>query len=147
MARSRSLWTCPACGERFTSRNQWHSCGSFPLNEIFSGCDPKVRKLYDRFLALLKEVGPVRVIPQKSRVAFQVRMRFAAVTPQKTALKGHLVLAERHESPCFVKIETLAPRSHLHVFRLAREEDLGKDLRRFLRESYRVGRQEHLRKR
>jgi hypothetical protein len=117
------------------------------VEELFSRSEPQVRELYDRFVALVNDVGPVRVIPQKSRIAFQVRMRFAAVTPQKTALKGHLVLADRHESPCFVKIETLGPRSHLHVFRLETPKDLGRELRRFLRESYRVGRQEHLRKR
>ena len=68
--------------------------GSFRIDALFSRSEPQVRVLYDRFVALVKAVGPVRVIPQKSRIAFQVRMRFAAVTPQKTALKGHLVLAE-----------------------------------------------------
>lgn len=43
------------------------------------------------------------LVPQKSRIALQVRMRFAAVMPQKAALKGHLVLARRTPSRHFAR--------------------------------------------
>lgn len=86
----------------------------------------------------------MRVIPQKTRIALQVRMRFAAVMPQKSALKGHLVLACRRESPCFEKIETYSPRNHVHVFRLIAEEQLDDAFRAWIREAYSVGCQQHL---
>ena len=113
-----ALWHCPICGERFTTRSQWHACGSFEIEALFARRLPVVRRLYDRFLEIVHESGPVTVIPQKTRIALQVRMRFAALMPQKDALKGHLVLARRCTSERFEKIETYSPRNHVHVFRL-----------------------------
>ncbi|HWC77160.1 MAG TPA: DUF5655 domain-containing protein [Blastocatellia bacterium] len=138
------LWTCPNCGERFTTAHQWHSCGTFSIEELFRRSDPSVLDLYERFRRIVEECGPVRVIPQKSRVAFQVRMRFAALMPQKRALKGHLVLGKRCESSCFERIVTFSPRSHVHIFKLASEADLNDEFRRWVRDAYKVGCQEHL---
>lgn len=69
---------------------------------------------------------------------------FAALMPQRDALKGHLVLARRCPSPCFERVETYSPRNHLHVFRLRAEDDLHAIFRGFVSEAYSVGRQEHL---
>jgi hypothetical protein len=139
------LWPCPRCGERFTTRNQWHACGSFDLERLFAGTQPEVRRLYERFLEAVEKHGPVTVIPQKTRIALQVRMRFAALMPQKSALKGHLVLASRRSSPRFEKVETYSPRNHVHVFRLRSVTDLDSDFRQLIGEAYSVGRQDHLR--
>jgi hypothetical protein len=148
-ARARSaekpeLWRCPRCGARFTSANQRHSCGVFELDALFAKSEPVVRRIYARFVALAREFGPVTEIPQKSRIALQVRMRFAAVVPQKSALKGHLVLAERHESPRFARIDTYSPRCHAHVFRLTSEDELDRSFRALIGKAYAVGRQDHL---
>ena len=138
------LWRCPECGERFTTRNQSHSCGSFDLDALFTRCDPVVRQLYERFVGIVKACGPARVIPQKTRIALQVRMRFAALMPQKAALKGHLVLARRREDARFLRIDSYSRRSHVHVFRLRSEQDLDDTFCSFIAEAYEVGRQEHL---
>jgi hypothetical protein len=142
--RKPSLWQCPKCGERFTTRNQAHSCGTFDLDALFAGSEPVVRQLYDRFVRVVRSCGPVRVIPQKTRIAFQVRMRFAALVPQKSALRGHLVLAQRYPSARFSKIETLSPHCHVHAFRLRSESDFDRPFCDLIGAAYRVGRQEHL---
>jgi hypothetical protein len=139
-----ALWQCPECEERFTTRNQWHSCGSFQLDDLFARCDPKVRRLFDELVKIVQECGPVTVIPQKTRIAFQARMRFAAVTPQRMSLRGHLVLAQPYASPCFEKVESISPRNHLHVFRIESDSDLANDFGHWVREAYKVGCQEHL---
>lgn len=144
MSSRPALWTCPVCGERFTTRNQWHSCGRFTLERLFAGKAPHVGALYERFVKTVERLGPVAVIPQKTRIAFQVRMRFAALMPQKDCLKGHLVLASRHESECFEKIESYSPRNHVHVFRLESEKDFTREFQKWVREAYRVGQQRHL---
>lgn len=141
--RRSALWTCPKCGESFTTRNQWHACGVFDLEPLFTRSQPHVRRLFQRFVAIARKSGPLTVIPQRSRIALQVRMRFAALTPQVAALRGHLVLARRIESPRFVKVESLSPRSHLHVFRLTSEDQLDGPFRALVAEAYRVGRQDH----
>lgn len=142
--RSEPLWRCPRCGERFTSRNQWHACGKFDLNALFERSEPEVRALYRRFVEILEDCGPVVVIPQKTRVAFQVRMRFAAVTPGKSSLKGHFVLAAPQKAACFEKVESLSRRNHLHVFRITSMNDFTGDFVRWAREAYKFGKREHL---
>jgi hypothetical protein len=103
-----------------------------------------VFELFERFRALVEGFGPAKVIAQKSRVVFQVRMRFAALMPQKRALRGHLILSERHPANCFAKIETFSPRNHLHAFRLERQTQLDDQFRFYVGLAYRVGQQEHL---
>lgn len=140
--RKAALWRCPKCGESFTTKNQWHACGVFDIEALFARSEPQVRQLFDRFVKVVKRCGPVKIIPQKSRIALQVRMRFAALMPQKQALKGHLVLARRYVSPRFEKIETYSPRSHVHVFRLRSTDDFDSFFCRLIAESYKVGRQD-----
>ena len=137
------LWTCPACGRRFANRNQSHACGRHELAAHFEGRSAKVRAIYDVFLAMLEGFGPVIVLPEKTRIAFQVRMSFAQLTIRRDRVLGHLVLARRVEDPIFSKVETFSPRNHLHTFRLDAPEEV-EWLRNHAREAYAVGRQEHL---
>ena len=85
------------------------------------------------------------VLPEKTRIAFQVRMSFAQVTPRRAWLDGHLVLARRLDHPRFRRVDSISPRNHVHVFRLTRPDELDATFRRWLREAYAVGAQEHLR--
>jgi hypothetical protein len=93
---------------------------------------------------MLEAVGPVTVLPEKTRIAFQTRMSFAQLTVRRHWVLGHFVLARRAEDPVFTKVETFSPRNHAHHFRLERAEDVDR-LRHFAREAYAVGCQKHLR--
>jgi hypothetical protein len=86
----------------------------------------------------------VRVLPEKTRIAFQVRMSFAQVTPRRGWLDGHVVLARRLENPRFRQIQTFSPRNHMHVFRIEHPEEVDDEFRAWIEEAYRVGSQEHL---
>ena len=144
-ARSeRPMWRCPACGREFANPNQSHACGRHDLEGHFAGKDPIVRAIYDAFLAMIEEFGPVTVLPEKTRIAFQTRMSFAQLTVRRRWVLGHFVLARRAEDPLFTKVETFSPRNHLHAFRLDWPEEVER-LRAFAREACAVGRQEHLR--
>jgi len=138
------LWKCRDCGRVFANRNQSHSCGRHDLKHHFEGKPPEIRALFDQVVATLKTIGPVRVLPEKTRIAFQVRMSFAQVTPRSKWLDGHVVLARRLESPRFRSVQTFSPRNHLHVFRIARPEEIDEEFRAWLAEAYKVGCQEHL---
>jgi len=104
-----------------------------------------MRELYKQFLAEVRRCGRVIVLPEKTRIAFQVRMSFAAIQIQSTKIIGHLVLAQRHDSPCFHRIDSISPQNHVHNFRLAKPEDLNEELRSFIVKAYAVGQQKHLR--
>ncbi len=84
------------------------------------------------------------ILPEKTRIAFQVRMSFAAVQVQAGKITGHLVLTERHERPCFVRIDSISRQNHVHHFRIEEPEDLDAELCDFIKQAYRVGQQKHL---
>jgi hypothetical protein len=138
------LWQCTKCGRRFANRNQSHFCSHVTLESHFEGKPSETRSLYEAFLAVVQSHGPVVVLPEKTRIAFQVRMSFAAIMTRRGYLRGHLVLAERHENPCFCKIETISPRNHVHSFELRDAAQLQGELGAFTGKAYRVGCQEHL---
>jgi Domain of unknown function (DUF5655) len=142
------LWICPECRRSFAGRNQTHTCA--PLRDVewhLSGKEPRVRAIYGAFVAALRAIGPVEVLPEKTRIAFHVRMSFAQLTPRKRWVDGHLVLARRLEHARFRRVETFSPRNHLHQFRLLDPAEVDDELRAWLTEAYAVGCQEHRRAR
>ncbi len=142
---SRPLWRCPACGRRFANRNQSHFCGNYDLKSHFGRKPKEVARLYEMFVDRVRRCGPVIIMPEKTRIAFQVRMSFAAVRIQRSRIAGHLVLAERNDRPCFVQIDSISRRNHVHHFRIEKPADLDEQFCRFIRMAYAVGQQKHLR--
>jgi Domain of unknown function (DUF5655) len=137
------LWPCPDCGRTFANRNQTHTCA--PLGDLdrhFASCDVAVRETFDRIVHVAGSFGPVTVLPEKTRIALHVRMSFAAFTPRRHWLNGHLVLARRIDSPRFTRVETYSPRNVLHAFRLTSPSDVDDEFAGRLAEAYRAGRQE-----
>lgn len=143
MAAPHPLWTCPACGRAFANRNQSHACARHALEDHFSGKPAHIRALFDAFAARVEEIGPVAIVPQKTRIAFQVRMSFAQLSPRRGWIDGHFVLAGPRAEPWVRRIDTLSPRNHVHHFRLACEADLTPPLLAAMRDAYAVGEQKH----
>lgn len=105
-----------------------------------------MRRTFDRVVAVLRKLGPVEVLPEKTRIAFHVRMSFAALMPKKRWLDGHVVLARRLESPRFKRITVVSPRNVVHEFRLISPADVDAEFASWLREGYAVGEQRHIHK-
>jgi len=139
--KQKPLWRCQKCGERFITANMWHSCGKFKLTDLFAKSDPHVIRIYRKFARMVRACGPVRTIPQKTRLVFQVRVRFAGCYPRKSHLLCGIALARRVEDPRFHKITEYGPRFIGHQFRVHSEDELDVKVQRWLTESYRVGAQ------
>ncbi len=142
--QNRPLWTCPQCNRRFANQNQSHACGRYTLAEHLEGKSPEVLALYSRLEELVQSLGPVIVLPEKTRIAFQVRMSFAAVRVQQRWIDGHVVLARRLESPRFRRIEFISPRNHVHHFRIISPDEIDGEFATWFTEAYQVGEQRHL---
>lgn len=84
----------------------------------------------------------MHVYAQKTRIVFQTRGRFVAVTPRRRYLAGHLWLERRREHRCIHRVESLLDRDFVHEFRLEEASDIDDDFRDLLREAYAVGSQE-----
>jgi uncharacterized protein DUF5655 len=141
------MWTCPECGRSFASRRQVHTCAALgDLDRHFARTSPQVRAAFDAVLASVALIGPVQVLAEKTRIALQVRMSFAAFMPRREWLNGHLVLARRIDSPRFLRIDTFSPRNVVHAFRLTGPAEVDEEFTVWLAEAYQVGAQRHLRR-
>jgi Domain of unknown function (DUF5655) len=147
MRNQKPLWHCRKCGRDFANRNQSHACGRYDLKHHFQGKRPEIGALFDEVVAAVRALGPVRVLPEKTRIAFQVRMSFAQVTPRTNWLDGHLVMARRLEHPRFRRIQMISPRNHVHVFRLTASDEIDAEFCGWVAEAYQVGEQRHLKRR
>ncbi|MGZ4604216.1 MAG: DUF5655 domain-containing protein [Kineosporiaceae bacterium] len=103
-----------------------------------------VRETFDAVVRAARRHGRLTVVPEKTRVALQVRMSLAALTPRRHWLDGHVVLAHAVPHPRFRTIQTISPRNHVHVFRLRTPADVDAEVARWLAEAYDVGAQRHL---
>lgn len=140
----RTLWRCPDCGRKFANQNQSHACGRYRLADHFEGRDPDVVSTFRALVAAARRIGPVTVLPEKTRIAFQARMSFAAFSMKRHWLDGHVVLARRLASPRFKRIYEVSPRNQVHEFRLRSAAEVDDEVEGWLREAYAVGRQRHL---
>jgi hypothetical protein len=138
------MWRCLECGRQFANRNQSHACGRSTLVSHFEGKPPAVRAIFDKVLRVARENGPITVLPEKTRIAFQVRMSFAAFVIRRNWVEGHVVLARRCENSRFRRIETFSPRNHLHAFRFESVDQIDDEVEAWFAEAYRVGEQRHL---
>jgi hypothetical protein len=136
------VWRCPDCERTFANRNQTHTCAPLRgLDEHFVTAQPAVRATFDAVLQAVQAIGPVEVLPEKTRIALHVRMSFAAFVVRRRWLDGHLVLARRIGSPRFRKVEVYSPGNVLHAFRLAEPADVDAEFVGWLEEAYQVGAQ------
>jgi len=140
----RELWKCQRCKRAFANLNQSHSCFLQPLEAHFRRKAISTEKLFSALRKAVESNGPVTIVSSKTRIGFQTRMTFAAISVRKDHLVGHLVLASRIPDERFTKIETISPRNHVHHFRLRDVRQLDARFRMLIREAYAVGNQEHL---
>lgn len=140
----RPLWVCPECGNEFVNKNQYHSCERYTLAHPFAGRPEGIRKLFDAFLGMVEECGPVKVLPSRDSVVLMVRVRFARAVPRMRWLDVGFWLPRRFEDSRFHKVETISPNAHVHVLRITGIEQLDSRVAGWLREAYSVGCREHL---
>jgi uncharacterized C2H2 Zn-finger protein len=134
----RPLWICPKCGNAFVNRNNWHSCVSKPLAAHFKG-KPRALALFKAFRKAIEDIGPVRIVSSKTRIAFMVRVRFAGCTVKSSSIRAGLWLPYAADAPRAVKREFIPPHYHLFYFDIREPSDLDATFKRLLREAYHLG--------
>ena len=139
MTLKKSLWTCPECGRQFVSVNRNHSCGRYRLEDHFENKEPNVRELYNLLFETLKQFGPVKAFPAKTRIVFQAEVQFAAAMPRKRWLDGYLWLRRQATHPRIYKLEMGIFRDYGHLFRLKRPDDLDEEFVSLFQEAYILG--------
>lgn len=135
-------WQCPDCGKRLVTENAWHSCGNNTLKALFAKSDPKVLKLFRKFAKMVQACGPGKMFVEQTRVVFKNRARYAGAFPGRWYLSCVVALPETLENPRFYRVDDYGNHFVSHHFRVESEAELNDEVQEWLRESYRVGRQE-----
>jgi hypothetical protein len=137
------LWRCPACGQEFVTRNMPHSCQVRSLDEFFAGS--ALRPAFEAYVAAMREHGPVTVNVTKSRVACQVRMRFAGIDrPRREHVVANFVLTRPVRSGRLARVDFVPPYYYVHRLRLFSVSDVDDEVGGWLAAAYRVGAQDHV---
>jgi uncharacterized protein DUF5655 len=107
---------------------------------------PRARELYGRFEEMIAACGEYYVAPDKTRLAFLGRVRFAGITRlTEEGMTCGFSLPQPVSSPRFVKVEEVAPGWWVHRLRITEASQLDEEVQGWLRESYRLmGMQERL---
>jgi hypothetical protein len=120
----------------------WHSCRVVNLRDHFRGKPPAVRRLFDAWRAFVGQFGRFTVLPQKTRISFQTRVRFAGAVIRRDHVQCGFWLKRRLANPpaMFAPIEHIPPRDFIYRFRLTDARQLRtRGLRAMVRDSYAIG--------
>jgi hypothetical protein len=120
------------------SRNLWHSCGHFTLEELFAKAEPSVLELARMYVSMLHSLGDVQVIAQKTRLVCVARVRFAGLSPRKNGFQASFSLHRWLDSPRIVKKADYGPRWRGHYVLVQSEADLDDELKAWLQEAHDV---------
>ena len=134
----RQMWICSRCGARLVTRNLWRSCGRFTLEDLCGGSDPSVLRLATRFVRMLRSLGDVQIIPQKTRLVCVARVRFAGLTPRKDHFVASFALHRWLKTPRVSRMHDYGPRWRARFVPIRSATDLDNELRAWLQESHDV---------
>ncbi len=139
------MWICPKCRQKFVNTNQPHSCGRFTVEQFLKGKTKGAIGLFKYFLAQYRKIGRFELHPVKTRIALVAEMRFCAVNRiGPDFIDVHFVLTESYPRKCFRKIDDLEDRFFIHHLRIHRKSDISEEVRKYMKQAYRVGMREHL---
>jgi hypothetical protein len=130
------VWICPRCGARLITKNLWHSCGRFTLEALFARSNPSVVNLAGRFVDILRTLGDVQIIPQKTRLVCVARVRFAGLTPRKDHFVASFALHRWLKSPRVTRKQDYGPTWRVHFVPIRSVDDLDDELKAWLQESH-----------
>jgi hypothetical protein len=85
---------------------------------------------------MLRLLGDVQVIPQKTRLVCVARVRFAGLYPRKSGFLVAFALRRRLDSKRIVKTTDYGPRWQGHFVAVKSDDDLDNELWTWLQESH-----------
>jgi Domain of unknown function (DUF5655) len=97
-----------------------------------------VLELAREYVAMLRSLGDVQVIAQKTRLVCVARVRFAGLSPRKRGFQANFALHRWLDSPRIVKRVDYGPRWRAHHVMVQAPADLDDELRGWLQESHDV---------
>ena len=140
------LWTCPKCGAKFATVDQWHSCGEATLGDWIDHLGPRGSALYNQFEQMIAACGEYHVAPAKTRIAFMGRVRFATITSiSERGMTCSFALPYLLESDRIDSVDEVVSGWYVHWLKVVDATQLDGQIQKWIDESYRLmGMQERL---
>ena len=110
--------------------------GEFTVAEHFVGKTPAVRKVYDRVIAALGKIGPVRQDPKKTSIHLVRSSALAGVEVRKDYLLLNIKTDYPIKSPRVVRGEQLSAKRFHHKVKLCSPREVDRELQRWLQDAY-----------
>ena len=137
MAGERSkLWKCPECGRAFARREQWHSCLVRTVDHHFRGKDPQLKKTYEKLVARLKTLGPLRVDAVKTSINLVSRHHFGGLRVGKDRIRLGFLATDDIDDERIVRRLRVGPNRVAHTVILRGPGDVDARLMGWLKRAY-----------
>ena len=128
-------FVCPKCDRPLTKANSWHYCKKTSIDDLFQRKSPTLKVVYKKLEKEVLKWEGVSASATKSCIVFIAAKTFLVIKVMKNELDLKFVLP--HQSEDFPIYKTAAYGKKIeHYIRLADEDDLDKDVLRFIRQSY-----------
>jgi hypothetical protein len=106
------------------------------VEDHFAGKSPAVRAVYDRLLAVLREIGPVEEDPKKTSIHLVRSSALAGVEVRKDYILLNIKSDHPLESPRIPKSERLSAKRFHQKVRLSSPQEVDAELKGWLRDAY-----------
>lgn len=130
------LWKCPRCKRYFPSKQNNHSCVSFPVTSHFTGKTPAVKRLFESLRRRVTSLGRVKVGSVRTEIFFQNRFHFAACQVRARHLVLFFAVPRLLKSPRFKTHIQVGRGKFLYTARIASPGDVDGELVGLLREAH-----------
>ncbi|MCJ7658469.1 MAG: DUF5655 domain-containing protein, partial [Anaerolineales bacterium] len=108
-------------------------------NTLLKNASPEVTNMYNRFVDLVKAIGPVSILPTQSRIDFQARTIFASVYFKLESLEIQLVLPTIVQDARIIRVDTIGTDKYAHNIMINSLDDYDARFNIWLQEAYDLG--------
>ena len=108
-------------------------------NTLLKNASPEVTNMYNRFVDLVKAIGPVSILPTQSRIDFQARTIFASVYFKLESLEIQLVLPTIVQDARIIRVDTIGTDKYAHNIMIDSLDDYDARFNIWLQEAYDLG--------
>jgi len=108
-------------------------------NTLLKNASPEVTNLYNRFVDLVKAIGPVSILPTQTRIDFQARTIFASVYFKLESLEIQMVLPTIEQDARIIRVDTIGTDKYAHNIMINSLDDYDARFNAWLQEAYDLG--------
>ena len=108
-------------------------------NTLLKNASPEVTNLYNRFVDLVKAIGPVSILPTQTRIDFQARTIFASVYFKLESLEIQMVLPTIVQDARIIRVDTIGTDKYAHNIMIDSLDDYDARFNTWLQEAYDLG--------